>query len=172
MESIAIRTAKFDPAVHGEIEREADELFRGHFGELPWDEGAEAPAEASDLGLTERWFEAIVGDRVAGFAHAFEVGEYLHLEQLSVDPAFARRGIGRALVEHVLNEAAEAGFAEVTLRTFADVPWNAPFYASCGFRVTDAAPSEFHEQLVRTEDTLGLLRYGARVHMIAELRPA
>ena len=36
---------------------------------------------------------------------------------------------------------ARRGFAEITLTTYADVPWNAPFYAARGFtEVTDPAP--------------------------------
>ncbi len=35
--------------------------------------------------------------------------------------------------------AAAAGVPAVTLTTFADVPWNAPYYLRCGFRVLDDA---------------------------------
>ena len=48
---------------------------------------------------------------------------------------WARRGIGRALVEHAAGRAAAEGLAALTLTTFADVPWNAPYYARLGFRV-------------------------------------
>jgi GNAT superfamily N-acetyltransferase len=54
----------------------------------------------------------------------------LHIEQVSVHPDRAGRGIGRALIEHV---AARAG-TPVTLTTFTDVPWNAPYYERLGFR--------------------------------------
>jgi GNAT superfamily N-acetyltransferase len=57
-----------------------------------------------------------------------------HVEQLSVDPAFARRGLGRQLLDHVAFEARVAGRTAVTLTTFRDVPWNAPYYERCGFR--------------------------------------
>ncbi|MGV9270018.1 GNAT family N-acetyltransferase [Kitasatospora sp. NPDC003701] len=55
----------------------------------------------------------------------------LHIEQVSVHPGHARRGIGRALIEHL---AAGTDAPALTLTTFADVPWNAPYYARCGFR--------------------------------------
>lgn len=55
----------------------------------------------------------------------------LHIEQVSVHPGHARRGIGRALIEHL---AAGTDAPALTLTTFTEVPWNAPYYARCGFR--------------------------------------
>lgn len=56
-----------------------------------------------------------------------------HLEELDVHPEHGRRGAGRALVEAVLAWAKARGARAVTLSTFRDVPWNAPFYARLGF---------------------------------------
>lgn len=58
-----------------------------------------------------------------------------HVEQVSVDPAYARRGLGRRLLDHVAEVARRQGLDAVTLTTFRDVPWNAPYYLRCGFRV-------------------------------------
>jgi GNAT superfamily N-acetyltransferase len=72
---------------------------------------------------------------------ADEVDGYAHIEQVSVHPGHSRRGIGRALIDHVGAWAANRGLAGLTLTTFADVPWNAPYYARLGFTVvTDPAP--------------------------------
>jgi ribosomal protein S18 acetylase RimI-like enzyme len=65
-------------------------------------------------------------DRPAGFLVADVVDGCLHVEQVSVDPGSARRGLGRALLEHAAEQAAVAGVPALTLTTFADVPWNAP----------------------------------------------
>ncbi|UNO43746.1 GNAT family N-acetyltransferase [Streptomyces sp. MST-110588] len=54
-----------------------------------------------------------------------------HIEQVSVHPDGARRGIGRALIDRAERDS---GLAAVTLTTFAHVPWNAPYYARIGFR--------------------------------------
>jgi GNAT superfamily N-acetyltransferase len=59
----------------------------------------------------------------------------LHVEQVSVDPGCARRGLGRALLDYAAERAAAAGIPAMKLTTFADVPWNAPYYLRCGFRV-------------------------------------
>jgi GNAT superfamily N-acetyltransferase len=62
----------------------------------------------------------------------------LHVEQISVHPRAARRGVGRELLEHLAGYAAAYGFPALTLTTFADVPWNAPYYRRCGFRTLAA----------------------------------
>jgi N-acetylglutamate synthase-like GNAT family acetyltransferase len=60
------------------------------------------------------------------------------VEQISVHPRAARRGVGRELLEHLAGYAAGYGFPALTLTTFADVPWNAPYYRRCGFRALTA----------------------------------
>jgi GNAT superfamily N-acetyltransferase len=59
----------------------------------------------------------------------------VHIEQISVHPTHARRGIGRALIDHLAAGARDGGIAALTLTTFGDVPWNAPYYRRCGFTV-------------------------------------
>jgi GNAT superfamily N-acetyltransferase len=61
----------------------------------------------------------------------------VHIEQLSVHPDSARRGIGRSLLEYLAVQAAGQGVPALTLTTFTHVPWNAPYYARCGFRQLD-----------------------------------
>jgi GNAT superfamily N-acetyltransferase len=61
-------------------------------------------------------------------------GPAAHVEQVSVDPAFARRGLGARLIDHVADTARRDGMAALTLTTFRDVPWNGPYYERLGFR--------------------------------------
>lgn len=75
----------------------------------------------------------------------------LHVEQVSVHPDHARRRIGRALLDHLAGYAAAREVPALTLTTFTEVPWNAPYYARCGFRALDDA-----------EVTAGLRRIRAR----------
>ncbi|MFE9929622.1 GNAT family N-acetyltransferase [Streptomyces sp. NPDC005533] len=76
------------------------------------------------------------GDPVA-YLIADRVDGNLHVEQVSVRPDRARRGIGRSLLEHLAGLAAHEGVPALTLTTFTEVPWNAPYYARCGFRLLD-----------------------------------
>lgn len=58
-----------------------------------------------------------------------------HIEQVSVHPSWSRRGIGRALIEVAADHARRHHLPALTLTTFADVAWNAPYYARLGFAV-------------------------------------
>ena len=111
--------------------------------------------------------ETAGGDAV-GFVHVIERDGHAHLEQLSVPPEHGRRGYGRALVRAALSEAAARGHERMTLRTYADVPWNGPFYASCGF-IESEPDSVFLLGLPAVEARLGLARHGRRIQMTARL---
>lgn len=77
-------------------------------------------------------------------------------------------GLGRRLVTASADRARLLGYERITLRTYADVPWNAPFYRSVGF-VEEEPVTAFHRSLVETEHRLGLDGYGRRVQMAADL---
>lgn len=80
-----------------------------------------------------------------------------HVQQLSVDPAYARRGVGRRLLDEVAAWAAGQGLPALTLTTFRSVPWNAPYYARCGFReLTGAEITPGLAALLAAEAELGL----------------
>jgi GNAT superfamily N-acetyltransferase len=76
-------------------------------------------------------------DRPVGFLALEVVDGDAHIAEVAVEPAHGRRGIGRELIEHVAEWACAAGFTEMSLTTYAEVPWNAPYYERCGFRVMD-----------------------------------
>lgn len=87
----------------------------------------------------------VAGDPPIGFAMIGWVDGTVHLDQLAVHPGHGRRGVGGRLLEAVCDHAASAGSAAVTLTTFRDVPWNAPWYARHGFAVLD--PAEWGPEL-------------------------
>lgn len=98
--------------------------------------------------------------RPVGYLLAEWVDGLAHVEQVSVHPSAGRRGFGRSLLEEVARWARERGVPALTLTTFADVPWNAPYYRRCGFR--DLASGELTPGLraIRTrEAALGLDRW-------------
>lgn len=63
------------------------------------------------------------------------VDDALHIEQVSVHPAHSRHGIGRELLDHAAGWARDHGYPALTLTTFREVPWNAPYYERLGFRI-------------------------------------
>ena len=78
-------------------------------------------------------------DRLIAYLMAEVLDGCLQVDQVTVDLGHARRGLGRALLDHATSRAAADGLPALTLTTFAQVPWNAPYYARCGFRVLDDA---------------------------------
>lgn len=156
------------PASRGElcllpaIEAASDTLLQDVPGTQP---GAvdRLPPPTSEEALHTALQVLVAGRPPQGFARIEEVGTDAHLEQLSVDPRHAGRGVGRALVEAALAWAREQGYPGMTLCTFADVPFNAPFYRSCGFVVID--PEGELARVRENERRLGLDSLGARVAM-------
>ena len=116
-----------------EIERRAGQAFAGHgMPEIATDDPG-SPEELEGYRAAGRaWVAAEDGGPIA-YLIAAEVDGCLHVEQVSVDPSRAGRGIGASLIEHVAGVAREAGQGALTLTTFRDIPWNAPYYARLGF---------------------------------------
>ena len=107
------------------------------------------PFSIAELGeYAERgqaWVLADADDRPIGYVLVDLVGACAHIEQVSVHPDHHRQGYGRQLIDHVVAWAREQGMPAVTLTTFRDVPWNAPYYERCGFRTL--AESELTPEL-------------------------
>lgn len=149
------------------IEEAADILLVETLGAAEWPAAGDAAERLTTEGFVLMLMDADAGSPI-GFVHVLDADGRAHLEQLSVLPTFGRRGYGRRLVVAALQEARARGYTRVTLRTYVDIPWNAPFYASCGF-LESIPETPFQRGLVDTEATLGLDRYGRRIQMTAEL---
>lgn len=100
-----------------------------------------------------------------GFAVVEPLDDGLHLSELSVEPAWARQALGTRLLEHVVMLARQRGCPAVTLSTFADVPWNAPYYAARGFTPVPRAEQSAALRDIATADALRGLDPDARVVM-------
>ena len=124
-------------------------------------ENLPAPPGTGELAAARRIL--VAGHPPAGFARLEQVGAFAHLEQLSVHPDAAGAGLGRALVEASLAWARGAGYPGMTLCTFARVPFNAPFYRSCGFEIVE--PRGELAEVRRHEAEVGLDSIGERVAM-------
>ncbi|MET8158612.1 GNAT family N-acetyltransferase [Sphaerisporangium sp. NPDC005289] len=106
------------------------------------------------------WVKTDAGDRPVAYLLADVIDGNLHLEQVSVHPASARRGMGRSLIDHAAAYATAEGLPALTLITFTRVPWNAPYYERCGFwSLDDAELTPGLRDLRRRERALGLDRW-------------
>jgi GNAT superfamily N-acetyltransferase len=83
------------------------------------------------------WVGADPADAPVAFAIVQIIDDAAHIHELDVHPEHARRGLGAQLIAAVCTWAAAAGYPAVTLSTFSDVPWNAPYYARLGFEQLD-----------------------------------
>jgi GNAT superfamily N-acetyltransferase len=128
-----------DLSVLRDIERAAGEPFRAlGMAAIADDEPPSIEALTSYQGDGRAW---VYGERPVGYVLAEVVDGHAHIEQVSVHPGHSRQGIGLRLIDHVGEWAATKGLAGLTLTTFADVPWNAPYYTRLGFTVvTDLSP--------------------------------
>jgi GNAT superfamily N-acetyltransferase len=61
-------------------------------------------------------------DKPAAYPMADLVDGCLQVEQVTVCPASARRGLGRALLDHAADQAAADSLPALTLTTFAHAP--------------------------------------------------
>ena len=122
------------------VERDSGERFR-ELPALAWiadDDVMSAEAHRSHL-ETGVVLSAFVDDTLVGFLTAARVDDGFHLWQMAVALAHQRRGIGTRLIEALQREAVSRGVGAVTLTTFRDVSWNAPFYASLAFEMVGNA---------------------------------
>ncbi|MCK8115934.1 GNAT family N-acetyltransferase, partial [Anaerosoma tenue] len=107
------------------------------------------------------WVALGPDDRPVGFIRVVVTGQRVHLAELDVLPAHGRRGIGTALVRAVGDWAHSEHFTEITLTTYRDLPWNAPFYAGLGFDVVPESEWDA-ETRRRFEEEAGLESERAR----------
>ncbi|MGW4372171.1 GNAT family N-acetyltransferase [Streptomyces albidoflavus] len=118
-----------------DIERAAGVWFREiGMAEIADDEPPPVEELARYVRAGLAWVAADEAGRPVAYLIADRVDGSLHVEQVTVHPDSARRGIGRALLEHAAERARSEGAAALTLTTFTGVPWNGPYYVRCGFR--------------------------------------
>ncbi|WLH38415.1 GNAT family N-acetyltransferase [Pseudomonas sp. FP2196] len=135
-----------DAAALPAIERSAAELFRLD-PQLAWLADAEVPDATQHLRAIEQmyvWVADSADGQLAGFLRALEIDHQLHVEELSVSQHFQGQGIGRALVSAAIEHARQKQLTAVTLTTFRDLPWNAPFYQRMGFTLLPPEGTEAH----------------------------
>jgi GNAT superfamily N-acetyltransferase len=97
------------------------------------EDGAHEPEILAGYIAGSRAWVAEADGAVCAYALADVLDGAAHLEQVTVHPDQARRGIGSRLVDAVADWARDHGFTAMTLLTFRDVAWNGPYYRRLGF---------------------------------------
>lgn len=112
------------------------------------------------------WVFADERDRPVAYAMARVVDECVLVEQVSVHPDRARRGIGRRLLDEIGAWGERAGREALVLTAYADVPWNGPYYRRIGFRALEDGDLPEWLRAVRADEIArGLDRWGKRIAM-------
>jgi ribosomal protein S18 acetylase RimI-like enzyme len=119
------RSADLDDFVA--VNHAAEQLFAEAGMQLPPDDPAELIQHAHCA--------FVAGEPLVGFIAVELVDGNLHVAQLSVHPCCHRQGIGGRLLEAAADYASASGLDMMTLTTFRDVQWNAPWYTKRGFAV-------------------------------------
>ena len=96
---------------------------------------ADAPSELAACGGWSRRDKLFTGTDTAGDARPLEPArEPARVRAMFVHPSWARRGLGRAILERCEADALAAGFRAVEL--MATLPGE-PLYAACGYAVVE-----------------------------------
>ena len=75
------------------------------------------------------------------------------------------------MVKTVCDWAQQQSYGIVSLSTFRDIPWNAPFYSKLGFRVLEGAELTTGFQQIRIKELAAGFPISERVVMYCELQP-
>jgi GNAT superfamily N-acetyltransferase len=146
-----------------QIERSAAEAFIG----------TGVPVKAiSGITPAEAWRKALVASTLwvvddgdgapLGFLGAEADDQDLHIKELQVTREHQGQGLGRKLMDLVIDWARCEGFSTVSLTTFRHIPWNGPFYAELGFKEPRQTP-EHLAQILQLEAARGLTDRAAMV---------
>ncbi|WP_305287842.1 GNAT family N-acetyltransferase [Phenylobacterium sp.] len=146
-----IRAARPDDlALLPEIELSAASLFRDEGIDIIAGEPDDAPLDFTPAEVWAPIAEAGLlwvmtpddGPPGAFLAARIEEGR-LHILEFDVHRRHQGQGLGRRLLAFAIDEARRRGLSGLSLTTFRDAPWNAPFYASAGFEIIerDVAPA-------------------------------
>ncbi|MER5683980.1 GNAT family N-acetyltransferase [Streptomyces sp. NPDC002205] len=153
-----------------DIERAAGEPFRT-LGMSAVADDDPPPLDLLDeyRGADRAWVAADPDDRPVAYLIADPLDGAAHVEQVSVHPSAARRGVGSALIDHLADWAGDRRLGALTLTTFSHVPWNAPYYTRLGFRTLTEAELTDGLRKIRAEEAEHGLDRWPRVCMRREL---
>jgi GNAT superfamily N-acetyltransferase len=131
------------------IEHDADQRYRT-VGYTYCAEGPNRDLEECERAHAEGVvLVAEAGGALVGFLLIWPCDGRAHIVEVAVMQAHQGRGIGRALFAAAEDWARAAGYDEITLTTYLEVAWNAPFYRHLGY--TDFTPAADRPDLLQVQ---------------------
>jgi predicted N-acetyltransferase YhbS len=153
-----------------QIERSAAALFLDTpYAFLANDEPLSLEFVRQRFQVGQVWVAVDPQNVVVGFAITRELDDTIYLQEMDVAPAHGQKGLGSALVETVCTWAQLQGYGAISLSTFRDLAWNAPFYSKLGFRILDESELSMGFQQIRQQELEAGLPISARVIMSRKL---
>ena len=159
-------TTLADTAALPAIERSAGQRFL-QIPELAWiaDDQIISAAQHQAFAATGLSWLAQADEHPVGFLVAETLDSSLFIAELSLHQEWQGKGIDRRLICYVAEQACEKGYTSLTLTTFRNVPWNAPWYAQMGFEILPEAALTAALRQKRQEESAHGLAYESRCAM-------
>lgn len=141
-----------------DIEIAAGGMFRALGMDLIADDDPPAMSVLRSYASAGRaWVAVDDADQPVAYLLADVLEGDVHIEQVTVLPSHAGQGIGRGLIENLEEWARNSGARGLSLTTFREVPWNAPYYVRLGFiEVPEANWTDGIRRVVTAEIAQGL----------------
>jgi ribosomal protein S18 acetylase RimI-like enzyme len=117
------------------VERIVHDAYAGYVGRIDKPPGPMLDDYRRRIEAHEVWV-MFDNDNVVGVLVLLPKPDHLLLDNVAVDPAHQRRGIGRALIAFAESEAARRGYDEVRLYTHQAMHENIAMYPRLGYRET------------------------------------
>ena len=161
-ESVTIRPARPDDANYLPNVEQSAGLSYLAIADIAWvayDDNMPAETHRVHAASGTEWVGETTAGELIAFLCAERCADELHIWELAVAQEWQRAGIGRRLIDAACAHARASGCKAMTLTTFSDVPWNAPWYARVGFEFLDGdAIGERLREILRSEVARGLQR--------------
>ena len=104
-------------------------------------------------------------DVPVGFIAAWPFDGGAYMAEIDVAVAYQGKGIGRRLIHSLIDRVKELGLSGVVLTTDRFIAFNAPFYATCGFRVLEDGETPATLKAVLTDEIKNGMQAERRVAM-------
>ena len=101
--------------------------------------------------------------RLAGYLIAVRDGDSLHLANLAVNQAYRRKGVGRALVCRLIEEAYGTGYSSIHLEVRQSNEIAIALYRNLGFKTTAIAENYYEgveDALIMSVESYGMVQQG------------
>lgn len=157
--SFEIRLTRLDDvALLPAVERSAAQAFLATPG-LEWIAEDQVCSEQThrvfvDVGTS--WVAVNETGAIIGFVIVELSRRTAHIVEIVVRQDMQGQGCGTALMTAVIDWARTRRLDTLTLTTFIDVPWNAPFYARLGFEIVERKSDPRLDDILRREIARGL----------------